>query len=23
MTNKKFVYFVSLSSNVPYVLKKS
>jgi predicted peroxiredoxin len=22
MTNKKFVYFVSLSSNVPYVLKK-
>lgn len=23
MTNKKFVYFVSLSSNVPYVLKKA
>ncbi|CAM3851428.1 DsrE/DsrF/DrsH-like family protein [Mesobacillus thioparans] len=23
MANKKFVYFVSLSSNVPYVLKKA
>ncbi|MBS4193712.1 MULTISPECIES: DsrE/DsrF/DrsH-like family protein [Bacillaceae] len=23
MTNKKYIYFVSLSSNVPYVLKKS
>ena len=23
MANKKFVYFVSLSSNIPYVLKKA